>query len=41
MTDLRLYLETYHHYVYLDVLVVRDETAYLADDIVNERRDHL
>ena len=36
MADLRLYIETHQHYVYPDILVVCDEAAYIADDMVND-----
>lgn len=36
MADLRLYIETHHHYVYPDLLVVCDEAAYIAEDMVND-----
>lgn len=36
MAELRLYIETHHHYVYPDILVVCDEAAYIADDMVND-----
>ncbi len=36
MADLRLYIETHHHYVYPDILVVCDEIAYIAEDMVND-----
>ena len=36
MSDFRLYIETQHHYVYPDVLVVCDESAYIADDMAND-----
>ena len=36
MADLRLYIETHQHYVYPDILVVCDETAYIAEDMVND-----
>jgi Uma2 family endonuclease len=36
MADMRLYLETHQHYVYPDVLVVCEEKAYIADDMVND-----
>lgn len=36
MADMRLYIETYHHYVYPDVMVVCREDAYIADDMVND-----
>lgn len=36
IADMRLYIESYRHYVYPDVLVVCDEEAYIADDMVND-----
>ncbi len=36
MADLRLHIEAHHHYVYPDVMVVCDEVAYVADDMVND-----
>ncbi len=36
MADLRLYIEAHHHYVYPDILVVCDEAAYIAEDMVND-----
>ncbi len=36
MADMRLYIETHHHYVYPDVMVVCREDAYIADDMVND-----
>lgn len=36
MADLRLYIETHQHYIYPDILVVCDEVAYIADDMVND-----
>ena len=36
IADMRLYIESYHHYVYPDILVVCDEHAYIADDMVND-----
>ena len=36
MADFRLFIETHHHYVYPDILVVCDEAAYIADDMVND-----
>lgn len=34
IADMRLYIESYQHYVYPDVLVVCHEDAYIADDMV-------
>ena len=34
--DLRLFIERHQHYVYPDILVVCDEMAYIADDMVND-----
>lgn len=36
MADLRLHIETHHHYVYPDVMVVCEEEVYIADDMVND-----
>ncbi len=36
MAGLRLHIETHNHYVYPDVMVVCDEKAYIADDMVND-----
>jgi len=36
MADMCLYLEAYQHYVYPDVLVVCQEEAYIAEDMVND-----
>lgn len=36
MADVRLYIETHQHYVYPDVMVVCNEDAYIADDMVND-----
>jgi Uma2 family endonuclease len=35
MADLRLFIEAHQHYVYPDIMVVCDESSYLADDMVN------
>lgn len=36
MADMRLYLETHRHYVYPDILIICEEKAYIADDMVND-----
>ena len=36
MADFRLFIETHHHYVYPDIMVVCDEAAYIADDMVDD-----
>jgi Uma2 family endonuclease len=36
MADMRLSIETHQHYVYPDVLVVCQQKAYIADDMVND-----
>jgi len=36
MADLRLYIEAHRHYVYPDVVVVCQEQAYIAEDMVND-----
>jgi Uma2 family endonuclease len=36
MADFRLHIEAHQHYVYPDVMVICDDAAYLADDMVND-----
>ncbi|OQX19670.1 MAG: hypothetical protein BWK80_36565 [Desulfobacteraceae bacterium IS3] len=36
MSDMRLDITSHNHYVYPDVFVVCDESAYIADDMVND-----
>jgi Uma2 family endonuclease len=36
MADMRLHIEAQQHYVYPDVMVVCEEEAYVADDMVND-----
>jgi len=36
ISDMRLDIKSHNHYVYPDVLVVCDESAYIADDMVND-----
>jgi Uma2 family endonuclease len=36
MADMRLFIKAHQHYVYPDVLVVCQEEAYIADDMVND-----
>lgn len=36
MADLRLLIEAHRHYVYPDVMVICNESAYLADDMAKD-----
>lgn len=36
MSDMRLHIESHQNYVYPDVMVVCEEQAYIADDMVND-----